>query len=152
MAANKMSGNNHSRRVVITGMGVMAPNGCDLNAFWTSVRGGISAGGPLTRIDTSKVPNKVACEIKGFDCGQYIDPKKARRFDLSISYGIAASVEAVKDAGIAFAEFDPDRVGIVEGTSISGMESTLKAHLAYLAKGYKGMSPFTFINAYCGGG
>lgn len=147
-----MSFNPQSRRVVITGMGVIAPNGCDLDSFWKSVVQGVSAADKVTRFDTSNVPTKIAAEIKGFDCGRYMDPKKARRYDLSIQYGVSAARLATQHAGIDFKTFDPDRAGIVEATSISGMESTLKAHTAFLAKGYKGMSPFTFINAYCGGG
>lgn len=147
-----MSLNPHSRRVVITGMGVIAPNGCDLESFWKSVVQGESAAGKVTRFDTSNVPTKIAAEIKGFDCGRYMDPRKARRYDRSIQYGVSAARLAAEHAGIDFKKFDPDRAGIVEATSVSGMESTLKAHKAFLNKGYKSMSPFTFINAYCGGG
>jgi len=147
-----MSFDENRRRVVITGMGVIAPNGCSLTEFWRTIRDGISAAGPVTRFDTSKVPNKIACEIKDFDASRYMEFKKARRFDRSIQYGLAAAVQAVEDAAIDFGASDPDRVGIVEATSVSGMESTLTAHLAFLSKGYRGMSPFTFLNAYCGGG
>ena len=147
-----MSFNPQHRRVVITGMGVIAPNGSDLASFWETIVQGVSAAGRVTRFDTGDVPTKIAAEIKDFDCGRYLDAKKARRFDHSIQYGIAAARLAMEQAGIDFKRFDPDRAGIVEATSVSGMESTLKAHMAFLARGYKGMSPFTFINAYCGGG
>jgi 3-oxoacyl-[acyl-carrier-protein] synthase II len=140
------------RRVVITGMGVIAPNGSDLTGFWNTLVKGESAADRVSRFDTSGVPNRIAAEIKKFDCGRYLDAKKARRFDLSIQYGMSAARLAVRDAAIDFRQLDPDRAGIVEATSVSGMESTLKAHSAFLEKGYKGMSPFTFINAYCGGG
>ena len=140
------------RRVVITGMGVIAPNGSTLQSFWKSLRDGVSAGTTITRFDTSKLPNKVAAEIKDFDPRRYLEPKKAKRFDLNIQYGMATAKLAVEDAGVDFSAMDADRLGIVEATSVSGMESTLKAHSAFLAKGYKGMSPFTFINSYCGGG
>lgn len=147
-----MSLENNHRRVVITGLGVIAPNGKDLQTFWSTVRNGVSAAGPVTRFDTSKVPHKVACEVRDFDGAQYVELKKAKRFERSIQFGIAAARLATQDAAIDFKASDPDRVGVVEATSVSGMESTLKAHLAYLSKGYRGMSAFTFINAYCGGG
>ena len=97
-----MSIERYHRRVVITGLGVMAPNGCNLREFWRTIRGGISAAGPITRFDTSKVPNKIACEIKDFNHEPYMDAKKSRRFERSIQYGIAASVQAVRDAAIDF--------------------------------------------------
>jgi 3-oxoacyl-[acyl-carrier-protein] synthase II len=147
-----MNFDSQPRRVVITGMGVIAPNGNDLGTFWSTIVNGVSAGCKVTRFDTSNVPNKIAAEVRDFNCCKYIDPKKARRFDLSIQYGMSAAHQAVNDAGVDFRKYDPDRVGIVEATSVSGMESTLNAHVAFLNRGYKGMSPFTFINAYCGGG
>jgi len=141
------------RRVVITGIGVIAPNGQDNDTFWNSIRLGESAAGPVTRFDVSTFPNKIAAELKGFDLGAYVDPKKAKRFDLSAQYGIAASVRAVRDADLRISDLDPDRVGVVEGSSVSGMESTLKAHVAFLSRrGYRAMSPFTLINAYSGSG
>ncbi|MGA3171727.1 MAG: beta-ketoacyl-[acyl-carrier-protein] synthase family protein [Chthoniobacteraceae bacterium] len=143
----------HARRSVITGIGVIAPNGQDNETFWNSIRLGKSAACPVTRFDVSHLPNKIAAEIKGFDVGAYVDAKKARRFDLSAQYGIAASVRAVRDAGLKIADLDPDRVGVVEGTSVSGMESTFKGQTAFLSnRGYRAMSPFTLINAYSGGG
>ena len=141
-----------NRRVVITGMGVIAPNGCDLPTVWHSVTKGVSAAAPVSRFDASDLPNRVACELKNFESSRYMDGKKARRFDLSIQYGIAASQLASRDAGIDFADIDPDRVGVVEGTSVSGMESSFKGQTAYEGRGFRSMSPFTLINAYCGGG
>lgn len=140
------------RRVVITGLGVIAPNGQDLETFWRTVRDGESAADIISRFDTTGVPSRVAAEIKDFDCGRYLDPKRAKRFDLSIQYGMAAARLAVRDAGLKVEALDAERVGIVEATSISGLESTLKSHLAFLSRGYRAISPFTFINSYCGGG
>ena len=110
-----MNYNDPMRRVVITGMGVVAPNGCTLQKFWHSVIKGISAGAPITRFDTSSVPTKIGCELKDFDPRNYMDFKKARRFELSIQYGIAASGMAVKDAHIDLQKLDADRAGIIEG-------------------------------------
>jgi 3-oxoacyl-[acyl-carrier-protein] synthase II len=108
-----------TRRVVITGMGVVAANGCDLDTFWTSVRAGTSAARKVTRFDASELPNQVACEIRDFNPTRYMDAKKPRRFELSILYGIAAARMASTDAGVDLAQQDPDRAGIIEGTSVS---------------------------------
>ena len=142
----------HRRRVVVTGMGVIAPSGKDLVTFWESIRDGRTATGPLTRFDGTHFPSRVAAEVRNFDLGKYTDPKKARRFDLSIQYGLAAARLAMDDAGGDFVSRNPERVGIVEGTSVSGMESSFKGQTAFEARGYRGMSPFTLINAYTGGG
>lgn len=152
MARFQMNNGCPERRVVITGMGVVAPNGCDLKTFWHSIVKGISAGAPITRFDTSSVPTKVGCELKDFDPKDHMDFKKARRFERSIQYGIAASAMAVKDAEIDITKMNADRVGMIEGTSVSGMEASFKGQTAFLNKGYTSMSPFTLINAYCGGG
>ena len=141
-----------TRRVVITGIGVVAPNGCDLDTFWNSVRTGTSAAAPVTRFDVSQLPNKVACEVTQFDAGRFMDAKKAKRFELSIRFGIGAARMAAKDAGLDFGKLDPDRAGIVEGTTVSGMESSFKGQTTFEQRGYRHMSPFTLINAYCGGG
>lgn len=142
----------HRRRVVITGIGIIAANGCDLQTFWNSLIKGQSGAALVTRFDTSNVPNRVAAEVKGFEPLDFLSPRQARRFELSIQFGIAAAKSAVKDSAVDLEKSDPDRIGVVEATSVGGMESTLKAHNSFLKRGYKGMSPFTFINAYCGGG
>src|ERR1041384_796081 len=139
--ATSLNNGHSTRRVVVTGLGVITAAGQDVETFWTNVCQGNSGGTQVTRFDTSKVPTHIAAEIQNFEIGHYLDAKKARRFDLSIQYGIAAAMQAVKSSGIDFSQLDPDRVGVVEGTSVCGMDSTLKAHLAFLSKGYKGMNP-----------
>ena len=79
------------RRVVITGMGVIAPSGKDLSGFWSNVRDGISAAAPVSRFDTSRLPVKIAAEVKDFDVTDYIASRKPDRFDLTIQYGLAAA-------------------------------------------------------------
>src|SRR5262249_12626529 len=133
-------------------MGVVSANGCDLDSLWRAVRDGTSAGRPISRFPTDRLPHRIAAEIQDFEPTRYMDAKKAKRFERCIQYEVAAAKLAATDAGLETAHLDADRVGIVEGTSASGMESTLKAHIAYLNRGYRSMSPFTFLNAYCGGG
>ena len=147
-----MRGADCKRRVVVTGMGVIAPNGKDLVTFWESIRDGRSATAPLTRFSVDKLPSRVAAEVRDFHIGKYADPKKSRRFDLSIQFGIAAATLAKADAQGDIVSRNPERVGIIEGTSVSGMESSFKGQTAFESRGYRGMSPFTLINAYTGGG
>ncbi|EEF59464.1 Beta-ketoacyl synthase [Pedosphaera parvula Ellin514] len=140
------------RRVVITGMGFMTPSGHSVETFWNNIRRGISAAGFVSRFDTNKMPNKLAAEVKDFDPTLYMDSKTARRCDVVTQYSIAAAYMAVQDSGVDFTSIDPDRTGVVEGTTVSGMESMFEGQQTYLKKGYRGLSPFTVINAYCGEG
>lgn len=141
-----------ARRVVITGIGVIAPNGSTVDRFWETISRGESAAVPVSRFDVSKLPNKIAAEVRDFKVSDYLEPKKGRRFDLSIQYAMAAAQQAVRDARLDIHSIDPDRVGVVEGTSVSGMEASFKGQTAFESKGYRSMSPFTLINAYSGGG
>lgn len=147
-----MSGNSEHRRVVVTGIGVIAPNGCTLESFWESIRDGKSAAGPLTRFASDNSPVRVACEVQDFDGARYMDPKMAKRLDRSILYGVAAADLAVADAQIDFTKVDPDRTGVVEATSVSNNETAARAEEAYAARGYRGVSLFAMINGYSGGG
>ena len=140
------------RRVVITGMGVIAPNGSDLRTFWDSLVRGRSAAAPLTRFETHSLPTTIGAEVKAFDGRNYMDPKTARRLDRSLLYSVAAAVLAQRDAGIDFNTSNPDRVGVVEGTSVSNNEMAFRSEAAYAKKGHRGLSPYTLINGYCGGG
>lgn len=144
--------NDQPRRVVITGMGVVAANGSTLPEFWNSICLGQSAAKRVTRFDVSNLPNKIAAEISDFDAAQYMDFKLGRRLDLSLQFSVAASLRAAEDAQLHCASIDPDRIGVVEGTSVSNNEMAFKSEAAYTKKGYRGLSPFTLINGYCGSG
>jgi 3-oxoacyl-[acyl-carrier-protein] synthase II len=140
------------RRIVITGMGVISAPAQRLDQFWNCVRHGISGGKKLTRFDALDAPTRIAAEITDFDAGQFMDAKMARRLDRSHRYGIAAAKLARNDAQIDFAKVDADRVGIVEGTSMSSNEAAAKADEGYQRRGYKGVGPFALINGYSGAG
>ncbi|MHA3770178.1 beta-ketoacyl-[acyl-carrier-protein] synthase family protein [Verrucomicrobiota bacterium sgz303538] len=140
------------RRVVITGMGVIAPNGATLDEFWTSIRDGRSAAAPLTRFDLKDSPVTVACEIKNYDPLKYFDSKTARRLDRSLQYGVIAAQLAVTDARMDISKLDPDRVGVVEATSVSNNPTAARAEESWSQRGYKGISLFAMVNGYSGGG
>lgn len=142
------------RRVVITGMGVISPSGKDLADFWGNVRSGISAAGPVTRFDVSQLPVKIAAEVRNFNVSDYIKSRKPGRFDLTIQYGVAAATLAVKDAGIDLSSLDEDRVGVVEGTTMSGEESIAKLLESYRdnKNNFRAMHPYNAVASYCGEG
>lgn len=144
--------NDLDRRVVITGMGVIAANGLTLQNFWRSIRGGISAGKAMTRFDVGSAPTRFAAQIEGFDAANYMDAKSARRLDFSHRYGVAAARLAQQDAGIDCSQIDPDRIGVVEGTTASSNESASRADEGFAKRGYKGVSPNALFNGYSGAG
>lgn len=140
------------RRVVITGMGVIAPNGKDLDTFWRTVCEGKSSADYVTRFDVSAVPSKFACEIRDFNPSDYMDAKTARRLERSLHYGIAAARLALLDSKLDFSLIDPDRTGIVEGSSLSNVESAYKGKDAIAVRGYRSISPSAMISGYVGSG
>lgn len=153
-ATNQMSTDCAPRRVVITGMGVICPSGQDLGHFWENVRGGISAAAPIRRFDASKLPVKIAAEVKDFDFRQFGNSRKLGRFDLTVQYGVAAASLAVKDSGVDLATMDSDRVGVVEGTTISGAESIIKARDSFTTSdhNFRALHPYNVVAGYCGEG
>jgi 3-oxoacyl-[acyl-carrier-protein] synthase II len=141
-----------SRRVVITGMGVIAPSGRDLDTFWDNVRAGRSAAGQLTRFDPNESPSRLAAEVHDWDPLPYMEAKTAKRSERSLQYGIAAAVLAARDAKLDFAKIDPDRAGIVEATSLSNLDAAYRAREALDARGLRAVSPSMMLNGYVGSG
>jgi 3-oxoacyl-[acyl-carrier-protein] synthase II len=142
------------RRVVITGMGVISPSGHDLETLWRNVRDGVSAAATVSRFDTSKLPVKIAAEVRDFDVSHYLKNRKAGRFDLSVQYGVAAATLAVRDSGLDLQTLDPDRLGVVEGTTMSGMESIVKTRDTFVANdgNFRALHPYNLVSIYCGEG
>ena len=140
------------RRVVITGMGVIAPNGHDLKTFWNSIRLGISPMDYVTKFPTENLPSRAGAEVRNFNPADYMDPKLAKRLERSLHFGIAAAKNATRDAGLDVSALDPDRVGVVEGTSMSNMQAVLDGGEAFKKRGHRSISPSVMINCYVGGG
>ena len=141
------------RRVVITGIGVIAPNGNDVETFWESLRAGRSGASRVTRFNVSDLPVKCAAEVKNFNINDYLKGSKAGRYDLTIQFGVAAAGNALKDSGLDFSSLDPDRLGVVEGTTISGAESIIKAHNSFLENNsFRAVHPYNVVAGYCGEG
>jgi 3-oxoacyl-[acyl-carrier-protein] synthase II len=113
------------RRVVVTGIGVVAPNGIGRDAFWKSCVEGKSGVGPITCFDASKHPVKIAAEVKDFDVNPFISQNHRKSLKLmgrAAKFGIAAAGLAVKDSGLELDKLDPERVGVTMGTGIIPME------------------------------
>ncbi len=140
------------RRVVVTGIGIISPNGNDLDTFWQNVVGGISAGAPITHFDTSNIPVKIAAEVKDFSIRDYFPTIKTQRYDRCVQFSLASAFLALKDSGIDAETLDPDRSGVIEGTTISAMESILKAQSGYSEGSYKGIRPYNVVGGYFGEG
>jgi 3-oxoacyl-[acyl-carrier-protein] synthase II len=93
-----------SRRVVVTGLGIVSPVGNDIPTAWENILAGRSGIGPVTKFDASSFPTRIAGEVKGFDVSAYMQPKEARHFDTFIHYGVAAGVQAIRDSGLEVSE------------------------------------------------
>jgi len=131
------------RRVVVTGMGALTPVGNDVATSWNALVSGASGAGDITKFDASTFPVRFACELKGFDPLQYMDRKEAKRADWYAQYAIAASVQAMRDAGLEDAtRLDPDRIGVILGSGIGGLKSFEEQHDVYRERGQTKISPF----------
>lgn len=137
------------RRVVITGAGVVTSVGNDLKTTWESLLAGKSGGAPITRFDATDFKVKFACETKGFDPALYMDRKEVKRSDLYTQYAMAASVQAMTDAGLAAGGFDPFRTGVVIGSGIGGISTFEEQHSTLISHGPNRISPF-FIPMFIG--
>ena len=115
------------RRVVVTGLGALTPIGNTVPDFWNGLLNGVNGAAPITRFDASKFKTRFACEIKGFDFGAYFDRKEIRKYDPYAQYAIIATDEGIKDAGIEPEKVNVDRVGIIWGSGIGGLQTFLEA-------------------------
>ena len=109
------------KRVVVTGIGALTPIGNNTNDYWNGLINGVSGANPITLFDSSKFKTRFACELKGFDPLQYLDRKESRKVDRYTQIALAASDEAIRDAGIDKEKMDPDRIGVVFASGIGGL-------------------------------
>ncbi|MFL5575396.1 MAG: beta-ketoacyl-ACP synthase II [Gemmatimonadaceae bacterium] len=131
------------RRVVVTGLGMVTPVGNDVATTWRSLLEGKSGAGPITKFDAANFPVRFAAEVKGFDPLMAMDRKEAKRADLYTQYAVAASVQAMRDAGLENGGIaDPDRIGVILGSGIGGLKSFEEQHDIYRERGASKISPF----------
>jgi 3-oxoacyl-[acyl-carrier-protein] synthase II len=130
------------RRVVVTGLGAITPVGNDVPSSWAALQAGVSGGGPITRFDTTLFSVRFACEVKGFDVSAYMDRKEAKRADMFTHYAVAASVQAMHDAGLSDGGFVAEQAGVIIGSGIGGLLTMEEQHTAFMGAGPKRISPF----------
>lgn len=130
-----------SKRVVITGMGAITPIGNSVEELWENVKKETVGIGEITKFDTTDHKVKLAAEVKNFDAKDYMDFKEAKRMDPFCQYAIAATKEALEDAGLEITEENADRVGCIIGSGIGGIGTIEKEHQKLLEKGAKRVSP-----------
>jgi len=129
------------RRVVVTGMGVLSPVGNGVPAFWDGLIAGRSGIGPITLFDASAFPVRFAGEVKDFDVTGWVDRKEARRMDRVTQFGVAASLDAVKDSGLEITDENRDRVGVFIGSGIGGLRTLEEQIGVLLERGPDRVSP-----------
>jgi 3-oxoacyl-[acyl-carrier-protein] synthase II len=111
------------RRVVVTGLGALTPIGNNIEEYWNGLINGVSGAAPITYFDASKFKTQFACELKNFNAEDFLDRKEARKMDRYAQYAMVSSDEAVLDAGFNFEKLDKDRVGVIWGSGIGGLET-----------------------------
>jgi 3-oxoacyl-[acyl-carrier-protein] synthase II len=131
-----------SRRIVVTGLGVVSPIGNSVDAFWSSLIAGKSGIGPITGFDTTNYPCKIAGEVKDIDFGRFVEAKEVKRTDRAILMAVAGSDEAIHDAGLDTATFDPERCGVMIGSGIGGISTLEGEHTKLMERGPGRVSPF----------
>ncbi len=130
------------KRVVVTGMGAVTPVGLGKDRFWSAVKDGVSGIGEITKFDSSGFDSKIAAEVKGFVPSDFIDRKEARRMDTFTQYAIAGAKMAVEDGMIDMDRIDKNKLGVVLGSGIGGIETLENQFRVIFEKGPSRISPF----------
>lgn len=142
------------RRIVVTGIGVVSPVGIGAETAWSNLVAGKSGITRISKFDPSNFASQIAGEVKDFDVSQFLPAKDARRMDTFIQYGLAAAIEAVKDAGIVATEENAERIGVSIGSGIGGLHLIEQTNDVYDEGGPRKISPFfipgTIINMISG--
>ena len=135
-------------------MGIVSPVGIGVDASWANILAGHSGIATITRFDASAFPSRIAGEVKNFDVSKYLSGKEARRYDTFVHYGLVATMEAVKDAGLEGYGGDHERVGVCIGSGIGGLPMIEETHRHFVEGGLRKISPFfvpgTIINMISG--
>lgn len=143
-----------SRRVVITGLGMLTPLGVDVASTWEGIKAGKSGIRKIEHFDTERFATRFAGLVPDFDISEYLSPKDARKMDIFVQYGLVAAIQAVRDAGLDMEKEDAERVGAAIGSGIGGLTYIEENHRKLLDSGPRKLSPFfvpgTIINMIAG--
>ncbi len=123
------------RRVVVTGLGAVTPLGPSVPALWEGLTAGRSGVGRITRFDAGRQRSQIAGEVKGFDPLQVMDKKDLLRMDLFVQYALAASAQAVADAGLKVPDGTGERMGVIVGTGMGGVPKLMESHHILMERG-----------------
>jgi len=129
------------KRVVVTGMGAITPIGNSVESFWESVKQEKIGFAPITHFDTTGYKCKLAAEVRDFNAEDYMDKKSARRMELFCQYAVAASREAIEDAGLQMEQEDPYRVGCAIGSGVGSLQALEREHGRLMEKGPSKVGP-----------
>src|SRR3989441_262986 len=129
------------RRVVVTGIGLVTPLGIGTQQTWEAAIAGKSGVGPITRFDAEQLPARIAGEVKGFDPATFMDKKEARRNDLFIQFGLAATQLALHDAALPTDKPLGERTGVIVGSGMGGLATLEETHLTAVQKGHRRVRP-----------
>ncbi len=130
------------RRVVITGIGALTPIGKGAPEFWNGLISGKSGSRSIDNFDVSNLPTKFAAQIEDYDASEYMNAKEARRMDKFCQYAMITADEAVKDSGLDLDEIDKNRVAVIIGSGIGGMQTFYQQSVEFYEKGPRAVSPF----------
>jgi len=111
------------KRVVVTGLGALTPIGNNIQEYWDGLVNGVSGAAPITYFDATKFKTRFACELKNFDATEFIDRKEARKMDRFTQYAMVVADEAIADSGLNAKDSDSDRIGVIWGAGIGGLET-----------------------------
>ena len=136
-----------SRRVVVTGIGLVSSLGIGTEATWNALLAGRSGMGPITRFDASAFPTRFAAEVKGFNPLQFIDKKDVKKMDIFIQFALAAAQFAMDDSKLPITPENAARVGVFIASGIGGFTTIEREHKAYLEGGPRRISPFFIPSA-----
>jgi 3-oxoacyl-[acyl-carrier-protein] synthase II len=139
------------RRVVITGMGVIAPNGIGIDTFWNALGGGRSGIKKITRFNSSSYPVQMAGEVQDFDPLVFMTPKSARHMDRFAQFAVACAKMALEDSRVDLTNTDLDRIGIALGSALGGFPLAEEQYAVFLEKGLKRVDPYLATKTFIGG-
>ena len=130
------------RRVVVTGLGIVSPIGCNKEEFWSNLINGKNGIGPLTHFDATQYESRIAGEVRNFIPHPFISAKDLRRMEKFVQFGVTASKNAVEDSGLDISKEDPYRIGVLVGSGIGSLRIIEEQHKVILEKGPSRVTPF----------
>ncbi len=130
------------RRVVVTGMGMVSPLGNDVPSSWQGILAGRSSIGLIQHLDLSGFSTRIGGSVRDFDISPYLSPKEARKLDLFIQYGLAASIQAVRNSGLEITDANRERIGVAIGSGTGGLTNIQNNCIALMEHGPRRVSPF----------